>query len=497
VTMSRLDTGVPLTFGATAKRVGMSHLPAHDHYAPTRLRRRRIVAATLALGDLTSALGSIQLATLFVDSVVASPIEGGAVSIAAPLLLVVNWCLGLYAGRGPSPIERLRLRALGTLAFVTAAYILAAPVVALGSLLLLLACTSLVTLVLGYYIEAIVRRILVRHGLWGAPAALIGCNEASRDLAKMLIAQPELGLRPVGFVGDLVDWEEGMERLPIPILGSLTEASRLAAHVEVAILAGSNHLTSIDVAHIARLPFANVVLVHDARDMQNFRLHTRTLGGSLGLEIRRDPRLSGNLWLKRLIDLLIAVPLGLASLPLIAALAAVIKIVDPGPAFYAQNRVGHHGQPLRVFKLRTMYADAGQRLKDHLSGDPLARAEWERYFKLSNDPRILPLFGNLFRRASLDELPQLWNVIRGDMSMVGPRPFPSYHMEGFDQNFQSLRTSVAQGLTGLWQVSSRSNGDLEVQKAQDAFYIRNWSIWLDLFIILETLPALLSAKGAK
>jgi Undecaprenyl-phosphate galactose phosphotransferase WbaP len=490
-------SAIPITLGATAKRIEKSHLPAHGHYAPTGVRRRRIVTAALAFGDLATAIGSAQLATLFVDSVHASPLGGGAVPILAPLLLVVHWCLGLYAGRGPSPIERLRLRALGILAFTTSAYILAAPTVALGRLVLFLACTSLMMLVLGYYIEAIVRRILVRHGLWGAPTALISCNEASQDLAKMLIARPELGLRPVCFVDDLVDRGEGMGRLPIPILGSLTEAAWLAANVEVAILVAPSQSTSIDVTHIACLPFANVVLAQDARDMQSLWLHPRTLGGSLGLEIRRDLHLPRNLWLKRLIDLMIAVPVGLASLPLIATLAAAIKIVDPGPAVYAQSRVGRNGQPLRVFKLRTMYTDAEQRLKDHLSSDPLARTEWERYFKLSNDPRILPLFGKVLRRASLDELPQLWNVIRGEMSIVGPRPFPSYHMERFDQNFQRLRTSVAQGLTGLWQVSSRSNGDLEVQKAQDLFYIRNWSIWLDLYIILETLPALLSARGAK
>lgn len=477
--MRHIDTAIPVTFGATAKRVEMSLLPAHGRYAPTGLRRRSIVAAALALGDLTTALGSAQLATLFVDFVLAGPHGGGAVFFAAPLLLVVNWDRGLYTGRGPSPIERLRLRTLGILGFITAAYILAAPTVALGSLLLLLACTSLVMLVLGYYIEAIVRRILLRQGLWGAPAALIGCNAASRGLAETLIAQPELGLRPVGFVDDHVDRDAAMGRLPIPIIGSLTDAAGLAAHVEVAIITAPNESTSIDFTHVGRVPFANVILAQDARDMQRLRLHR------------------GHLWLKRLIDLLIAVPVGLVSLPLIIVLAAVIKIVDPGPAIYAQNRVGRNGRPLRVFKLRTMYTDAEQRLKDHLSSDPLACAEWKRFFKLSNDPRILPLFGNVFRRASLDELPQLWNVIRGEMSLVGPRPFPSYHMEGFDQNFQSLRTSVAQGLTGLWQVSSRSNGDLEVQKAQDLFYIRNWSIWFDLYIILETLPAILRAKGAR
>jgi len=311
------------------------HLPSIFN---TGVRRHTIVRVALGLGDLATAIGSVQLATVFVDSVLASPLGGGAVLIAAPLLLAVYCCLGLYAGRGPSPVERLRLRALGILAFITAAYILAAPTVALGSLVLLLACTSIVMLMLGYYVEAIVRRILIRDGLWGAPAALIGCNEASRCLAEMLIAQPELGLQPVCFVNDLVDRDAAMGRLPLPIIGSLTEAARLAAHVEVAILAAPNQSTSIDLTRVARLPFANVVLAQNARDMQSLWLHTRTLGDSLGLEIRRDLHLPHHHWLKRLIDLLIAVPAGLVSLPLIIALAAVIKIVDPGPAIYAREK---------------------------------------------------------------------------------------------------------------------------------------------------------------
>src|SRR5260370_9593775 len=120
-----------------------------------------------------------------------------------------------------------------------------------------------------------------------------------------------------------------------------------------------------------------------------------------------------------------------------------------------------------------MYAGAGKRLEEYLCRDPPARAELQCFFKLAQDPRVLPIIGNFMRHTSLDELPQLWNVIRGDMSLVGPRPFPAYHINSFDYEFRIIRVSVQPGITGMWRVSSRSNGGLQGQESQDPFYIRN------------------------
>jgi lipopolysaccharide/colanic/teichoic acid biosynthesis glycosyltransferase len=182
--------------------------------------------------------------------------------------------------------------------------------------------------------------------------------------------------------------------------------------------------------------------------------------------------------------------------PLVALSAIWVKRVSPGSAFYAQEREGQGGSTIRVFKLRTMYPGAEQMLRDHLADDPSAREEWDRFCKLKSDPRILPGVGYFLRSTSLDELPQLWNVLKGEMSLVGPRPFPEYHNARFDDEFHSVRTQVKPGLTGLWQVSARSDGDIAVQESLDAYYIRNWSLWLDLYILVRTMRAVIAREGA-
>ncbi|MFO1061997.1 MAG: sugar transferase [Dongiaceae bacterium] len=230
----------------------------------------------------------------------------------------------------------------------------------------------------------------------------------------------------------------------------------------------------------------------------------RALVPAAGGEIRpvaragaRGPGLRLQRAAKRGLDLVAILAGGLLALPIVVLAALAIKLADGGPVFYAQTRRGHEGRLIRVWKLRTMYQDAGQRLERHLAGDDAARAEWARSFKLRRDPRILPVVGHVLRCSSFDELPQLWNILRGEMTLVGPRPLPDYHLAAFDAGFVRLRQSVVPGLTGLWQISCRSNGDNAAFVQWDGAYVRNWSLGLDLAILMRTVLTVLICKGAR
>lgn len=452
------------------------------------------VAGGLIMGDgLVAGLAAL----LAVNLGPATSWDAATCAVATLAILVpLHASLGLYASWGPCPIERLRLRTLTALliSFMAGIVLAAASEPHLGGV----AIIGATLLIVGYYMEALVRHLLIKARLWGAPTVLIGSPATCSRLARRLLRDPALGLVPIGFVSDQRESaaaEEGM----VPLLCGIAEAARLSGMADVAIVAASDLVAAEGRAAIslAGLPFRHVIVTETAGELPNLGLRTRNLGNALGLEIRSTLFQSSHVAVKRLIDLAISVPVLVAVAPLIALLALAIKLADPGPAFYCQLRVGRNGQVFGVFKLRTMYRNAEDRLHLHLNADPEARAEWERFFKLKNDPRILPVIGNFLRRSSLDEFPQLLNILRGEMSLVGPRPFPGYHMNSFDPAFQSLRVSVTPGLTGLWQVSSRSGGDLEVQKEQDLFYIRNWSLWLDIYILLETFPAVVSARGAR
>ncbi|NOJ43316.1 exopolysaccharide biosynthesis polyprenyl glycosylphosphotransferase [Bradyrhizobium australiense] len=457
--------------------------------------RKPLVAATLASGDVVAAIAATSLSRALIGMTGMQP--AGPKHLLIALLILMFFCVRLYTGCGPSPYERFRLRAIGIMGFVAIEFLVGFPNRQSGLVLVTGLSDALFLLMFGHYFEAMIRTLLIHLDLWGASVALVGCGDKSRELAQLLVHQPTLGLRPIGFVETPRDRDLRNTAFPLPLIGAITDLGRMSPHVEFAIFSSAEELSALTSPSQARISSCRFLLVEDLQDLQSLWLRTRMLGGAIGIEIRRDLCLRHNQVLKRAIDILFAIPIALLVLPIILVLVFAIKLVDPGSAIYVQERVGRNSKALRILKLRTMYNDAEQRLEEHLCRDPQASAEWQRFFKLSHDPRVLPIIGSFMRRTSLDELPQLWNVIRGDMSLVGPRPFPAYHMNSFDYEFRIIRVSVPPGITGMWQVSSRSNGDLQVQKAQDLFYIRNWSIWLDIYILLQTMIVVLNGRGAK
>jgi lipopolysaccharide/colanic/teichoic acid biosynthesis glycosyltransferase len=182
-------------------------------------------------------------------------------------------------------------------------------------------------------------------------------------------------------------------------------------------------------------------------------------------------------------------------MPLVALLALAIWLSDRGSPFYAQERVGENGRLFAAHKLRTMVPDAEGVLARALEADPALREEWDTYFKLEKDPRITRV-GAFLRRTSLDELPQLFNVLTGEMSLVGPRPLPRYHHDELPERVRTLRDRVRPGITGLWQVSGRSDAGNIGMERWDPYYVRNWSPWLDIVILVRTFRVVLKGSGA-
>jgi hypothetical protein len=347
--------------------------------------RKRIVAAALMSGDSVAAFAAVSLSGALTKMIGLEPTDTKHLPTA--FLILALLCVGLYTGCGPSPYERFRLRTIGIAGF-TAIDLLIGDPVDNPSLLPSAGLTALHLLILGHYIGEIIRIILIRLDLWGASTAMVGCGNNSRELAHLLMCTPTLGLTPVGFVGTPNDSAPSKATLPLPLLGVTTDSGNIQSPVEVAIFSSADELSACTFKCPPWMSTCRFLLVRDARDIQSLWLRTRMLGGAIGIEMRRDLCLRRNQVLKRIIDIFLAVPIALFALPIITLLALAIKLVDPGPAFYIQLRLGRDGTPLRTLKLRTMYADAELRLEDTLNRNPQARAEWQRFFKLTKGGRL-------------------------------------------------------------------------------------------------------------
>ena len=335
------------------------------------------------------------------------------------------------------------------------------------------------------------KRFLIKSAAWGCPTVIYSDAETAPRIIRALQDELGLGYLPAGVflhspgpshIGDT------------PVLGNHHQ-NTMAAPFAIIALPASWEGELADLLDGPLSVYHRVVIIPDLVETPSLWVKPRDLIGTLGLEISVNLLDGLPRFFKRCIDVstcLLTAPLWI---PLFALTSLLIWLEDRGTPFFTQERLGRNGLVFRTIKFRTMYPDAEAILEKKLEENAGLREEWSRNFKLKKDPRITRV-GAALRRMSLDELPQLINVLRGEMSLIGPRPLPRYHYESLPERARHLRDRVRPGITGLWQVNCRSESGVAGMAKWDAYYVRNWSIWLDIVILVRTFRAVVGGRGA-
>ena len=464
--------------------------------------KQRLIVAILVLADAFFAL--VVWGTAAVGKSILGPGVLSDVAVAAIVPSVIIWVglralLGLYPGYGLDSAEKLRRHVYSV--FATLAVL---AVVAIGFKVgealsrVLLACAFLGLLFLAPVVQHLVRMGMKKAGLWGKPVIILSYKETGARFQELLTQQWGIGYLPVALLDrDLLAAGKSYHKHSCD--ETLAEAAYLGRGLGVdTIIFNLPYTRREQLAHmvsVASENFRNVLIVPDLNGVTNSAVTPRDFVGTLALEIKHNLLSPWSQRLKLTLDLLGTVIGGVLISPLVLVIAILIKLDSPGPAFYGHQRVGAAGKHFRCWKFRTMHVNAEHLLEKYLQGSPVLQAEWEQNQKLRDDPRVTRI-GRILRQTSLDELPQLWDVLMGQMSLVGPRPPLPAEVDFYEEHHYT-RFDVKPGITGPWQVNGRNLiTDFEEVIRLETDYIREWTIWKDLGILLKTVPAVLYMRGA-
>jgi len=479
---------------------------SHEEGAFTRhiggeyVRQLWLTAAPLVVADLcilVLSIGAARQIVFLLGLGTGMDITASFLPIATGFLLI-SAELGLYPGIRLSPVEEFRRLAMSVTSmfamWFVAVTILSGGLTVQRSLFMLLSylfCLVSLPLCRGW-----ARRWLAKWSWWGFPTLVCGDDSVAVTLHDWLATNRRLGLRPVGVIADPsameIDTDEPW------YAGTWSEAGKIAKRtgaywaVVVPPEGGSTAIASSITDHLSTIP--HIHILSELTGLPDHWNRCQQFDGLAGIHLQQNlllplPRLT-----KRVMDITIAIVTLLFLSPLLLALAFAVNLSSRGPIIYGNERIGRGGKHFFAWKFRTMVQNADQVLEDLLDANPEMREEYERDHKLKRDPRITTI-GRLMRKLSLDELPQLGNVIRGEMSLVGPRPMLTSGVDKYGEYF-GLYTMVSPGITGLWQVSGRNNTTYEERVQLDAYYVRNWSPWMDLYLLIRTIRIVLFADGA-
>lgn len=341
-------------------------------------------------------------------------------------------------------------------------------------------------------------KFLKLKNIFSEPVIIIGAGLTAEKLVKFW--REDLGYRYdiIGFVDD----KPVSKILPkeFKILGGFNDAKKIIRRLEVqTVIIAAPGITKERLQKIIseiQPRVKNISFIPDLIGTPMASVDASILFSEkiLMLNLRNNLSRSYNRIFKRIFDLLLAIFGGILISPILLGIAVAVCISNGGGIIFAHRRVGMYGKTFPCYKFQTMVNDADKVLEKYLAENPSARREWQETFKLTNDPRVTKL-GNFLRRTSLDELPQLWNVILGDMSLVGPRPIVEEEVPKYGKNIREYYM-VPPGITGMWQVSGRSDTTYPERVAMDTWYVRNWSVWIDIMYLFKTVKAVVTGRGA-
>jgi Undecaprenyl-phosphate galactose phosphotransferase WbaP len=337
-------------------------------------------------------------------------------------------------------------------------------------------------------------------GIWRKKVLIMGAARTGELIARNLRRDRFLGYEVTGFLDD----DENKEDVIIEgarVLGrikDLHEILRQTTTLDVIIAMPSlSRERLLEIVEICEHYVESIKIIPDLFGIATIGAEIDAISEFLMINININLKKPWNIALKRMLDIVLSIIAFIIGAPIICVIAIAIRLNSPGPVFFLQKRLGSHSGKGRFpcVKFRTMYTDNHERLMKYFANHPEARDEWEKFAKLkSHDPRVTEV-GGWLRKTSLDELPQIINVLRGEMSLVGPRPYLPREIEMMEHSEKTILVAKP-GITGLWQVSGRNELSFTQRCTMDIYYVRNWSLWMDLVILAKTVFIVLSRKGA-
>jgi Undecaprenyl-phosphate galactose phosphotransferase WbaP len=463
--------------------------------------RSSVVNASLILVDILT----LSLAVLFsaLIRLLLVPIMGGTINW--PLIfkglgfyvlfaILLAWINGLYPGFGLAAVHEMQ----------KVLYVVSLASVFLGVFLFLQQlgmAYSRFVFVLTWFLSALLmmlgrfglRNRLSRFVWWGIPMVIVGSASNAKPVIEQLIQNRRLGFRPVYYYDPQFKQTEPM--VGVPVIKSKTALTRMVGDSSVQHVVFTDPVDDVQTFNFQwmRDVFPNILFVLNTAPFGSLWVRTVDLHGTLAIETNYHLLNKRETVIKRILDMFLTILMLMFTWPIFFILALLVRFDSKGPILYTQKRLGQHGKTFDSFKFRTMYNNADAKLDELLKNDPEARREYAEYHKLVNDPRVTPV-GKVLRRYSLDELPQLINVIKGDMNLIGPRSYLPRELPAMG-DYAKIILKVKPGLTGWWQVMGRNATSFKERLRLDEYYISNWSIWLDIYIIIKTIWVLITGQG--